>query len=99
MPIKSPATQSVSSQSSDVSMLRVDPSPIENHNDNIISDFIPDDVNDNTPPPQPQHQSSLHKHIIHTYPMSDQAKNIIATLSPSILERLSVTLKQQGKPP
>ncbi|CDH60393.1 hypothetical protein RO3G_15710 [Lichtheimia corymbifera JMRC:FSU:9682] len=96
-PIKSPSTQSVTSQSSDVSMLNLDPSPIESHNDNIISDFIPDDFNDNTPAPQPQPQTSLHKHIIHMYPMSDHAKNIIASLSPSILEHLSATLQQQGK--
>ncbi|CDH49724.1 hypothetical protein RO3G_15710 [Lichtheimia corymbifera JMRC:FSU:9682] len=97
-PIKSPSALSVTSQSSDVSMLNLDPSPIENHNDNIISDFIPDDFNDNTPAPKPQPQSSLQDYIIQTYPMSDHAQNIIASLPPLILEQLSATLKQQGKP-
>ncbi|KAJ8658316.1 hypothetical protein O0I10_005999 [Lichtheimia ornata] len=77
---RSPSSQ-FNSHSSDISMLKLDLSPIESHNDNIINEYTPDDFDKNMPLPTPQSTSSLLSHIHHTYPMSDQAKHITDTFS------------------
>ncbi|CDH49243.1 hypothetical protein RO3G_15710 [Lichtheimia corymbifera JMRC:FSU:9682] len=60
---QSPSTQSANSQTSDISMLKLDLSPIESHNDNIINEYTPDDFDDNMPLPTPQSTSSLLRYI------------------------------------
>ncbi|KAJ8658998.1 hypothetical protein O0I10_005380 [Lichtheimia ornata] len=93
----SPSSYSVNSSNSDISMLSVDPSPFESHNDAIISDFIPDDQIDLKPQPPSPDRDAMVQHVEKRYPMSDHAKTIIASLSIPELERLCHTLKDQGK--
>ncbi|KAJ8653446.1 hypothetical protein O0I10_010882 [Lichtheimia ornata] len=94
----SPSSQSANSQTSDISMLKLDLSSIESHNDNIINEYTPDNFDDNMPLPTPQFTSGLLRHIHDTYPMSDQAKQITAFLTPSALDLLAESLKQNGQP-
>ncbi|KAJ8657165.1 hypothetical protein O0I10_006809 [Lichtheimia ornata] len=95
----SSTSTATSSQSSDVSMFSTDISPIEAHNDMIISNHISEPTNDkllsnsSAAPPSP-HFINL---LLQQFPMSDEAKEIIRTTPVPILSTLHTKLCDQGK--
>lgn len=89
----SPSNSTALSQSSDITMDSIDYSPLEAHNDEILSQFIPDKPNPRSKKPEPHLLQSIYER----YPFSDEAKTIIASLPSRSFTALFFTLRKQGR--